>query len=219
MAAPLFRRLLRLLLRLLTLTEILPVLFRLGLHALLIEPLGVFLVGFGGIFDLFRRLAAAALEFSHHALFFPVARNALAVPCLSLCLAHPVILRPTRDLIGAFGLLIGRRRGVNPLVREACRVVIELFKVDVHIVRRHGHARFLRLLRRIERIPAILFRLLRLLSQKPLYLAEQVVDLLIVIFYVKVIHARCSFLRSSEAPPSAKFIQNDTLLYQIFTVL
>ena len=74
-------------------------------------------------------------------------------------------------------------------------------------------------MRRIERIPAILFRLLRLLSQKSLYLAEQVVDLLIVIFYVKVIHARCSFLRSSEAPPSAKFIQNDTLLYQIFTVL
>ncbi len=55
--------------------------------------------------------------------------------------------------------------------------------------------------------------------KSPFNLAEQVVDLLIVIFYVKVIHARCSFLRSSEAPPSAKFIQNDTLLYQIFTVL
>ena len=48
MAAPLFRRLLRLLLRLLTLPEVLPVLLCLGLHALLIEPLGIFLVGFGG---------------------------------------------------------------------------------------------------------------------------------------------------------------------------
>ena len=46
------------------------------------------------------------------------ARNALAVPCLALCLAHPVILRPARDLIGAFGLLVGRRRGVDPLVRK-----------------------------------------------------------------------------------------------------
>ena len=192
-------------------------LFRLGLHALLIEPLGVFLVGFWRILDLFCRLAAAALESSHHAFLLPVARNALAVPCLALCLAHPVILRPTRDLIGAFGLLIGRRRGVNALVREACRVVIELFKVDVHIVRRHGSTWLLRRVRRVGFVRA--FVLFRLLAQKSLYLAEQVVDLLIVIFYVKVIHARCSFLRSSEAPPSAKFIQNDTLLYQILTIL
>ena len=215
MAAPLFGRLgFRLLL---TLPEILPVLLCLGLHALLIEPLGVFLVGFGGIFDLFRRLAAAALESSHHAFLLPVARNALAVPGLALGLAHPVILRPARNLIGAFGLLVGRRRGVNPLVREACRIVIELLKVDVHIVRRHGSTWLLRRVRRVGFVRA--FVLFRLLAQKSLNLAEQVVELAVVMFHVKVIHAGFSFLRSSQAPPSAKFIQNDTLLYQIFTVL